>query len=82
VTEVVKSPASDNYAAAFAEAKRAIQAAPTRAVLAVNSELLSLNWDLGKLILDRQGTEGWGTKVVQRLSDDLRAEFSTMTGFW
>lgn len=75
-----KSPISDNYLAALAEAKRAIQAARTRAVLAVNSELISLYWDLGKLILDRQGTEGWGTKVVQRLSNDLRAEFPTMTG--
>jgi DUF1016 N-terminal domain len=39
-----------------------------------------LYWDLGRLILDRQETGGWGSKVIERLSNDLRAEFSGMTG--
>ena len=68
------------YPAALAAAKAAIQAARTRAVLAVNSELISLYWDLGRLILDRQAAEGYGTKVVDRLSGDLRREFPTMRG--
>jgi predicted nuclease of restriction endonuclease-like (RecB) superfamily len=70
----------DGYADVLAHAKRTIQAARTRAVLAVNSELIGLYWDLGQLILDRQRSEGWGTKVVARLSTDLRAAFPEMTG--
>jgi predicted nuclease of restriction endonuclease-like (RecB) superfamily len=68
------------YVAALAAAKAAIQSARTRAVLAVNSELISLYWDLGRLILDRQAAEGPRTKVITRLSSDLRAEFPGMKG--
>jgi hypothetical protein len=73
-------PAGNDYAAALAAAKTAIQSAQTRAVLAVNSELIGLYWDLGRLILDRQAAEAYGTKVVERLSIDLRREFPQMRG--
>jgi predicted nuclease of restriction endonuclease-like (RecB) superfamily len=69
-----------SYARMLAEAKRAIQAARTRAVLAVNTELLDLYWDLGHLILDRQQAEGPRTKVIDRLSKDLRATFPEVKG--
>jgi predicted nuclease of restriction endonuclease-like (RecB) superfamily len=71
---------SDGYAEALAEAKSAIQAARTRAVLAVNNEVIGLYWKLGRLILDRQAQLGWGSQVVGRLSDDLRAAFPEVTG--
>ena len=74
------SPIPDDYATVLRDAKSAIQAARTRAVLAVNSQLIELYWTLGRLILDRQQAEGWGTKVIERLSNDLRAEFPGMTG--
>ncbi len=32
-------------------------------------------------ILLRQGQEGWGTKVIARLAEDLRTEFPEMRGF-
>lgn len=69
-----------SYAVTLAEAKAAIQAARTRAVLAVNNELIGLYWQLGRLILDRREVEGWGTRVIERLSADLRAAFSEMKG--
>lgn len=47
----------------------------------VNTELLNLYWRIGRAILDRQSTEGWGTRVIDRLADDLRAEFPQMHGF-
>ena len=74
-------PASEgSYVAALTTAKAAIQAARTRAVLAANNELITLYWQLGTLILDRQRVDGWGTKVVERFSADLRAAFPEMTG--
>jgi predicted nuclease of restriction endonuclease-like (RecB) superfamily len=41
---------------------------------------MGLYWELGRLILDRQQAEGWGAKVIDRLSSDLRAAFPGMTG--
>jgi DUF1016 N-terminal domain len=59
----------DGYTHALTEAKRAIQAARTKAVLAVNSEMIDLYWRLGQLIANREQTQGWGAKVVERLSN-------------
>jgi predicted nuclease of restriction endonuclease-like (RecB) superfamily len=70
----------DGYVEALALAKKAIQSARTRAVLAVNSELLGLYWNLGRLILDRQAVEGPRSQVARRLSRDLRAAFPEMKG--
>ena len=58
------------YQAALAEAKAAIQAARTRAVLAVNAELIGLYWQLGGVIVEREADQGWGAKVVERFSTD------------
>ena len=80
VAPVPTDTGTARYALALAEAKAAIQASRTRAVLAVNAELIGLYWRLGRLILDRQSADGWGTKVIDRLSADLRAAFPEMTG--
>jgi predicted nuclease of restriction endonuclease-like (RecB) superfamily len=40
-----------------------------------------LYWSLGRLIVERQETLGWGNAVVEQLSIDLKAEFPQMTGF-
>jgi hypothetical protein len=37
-------------------------------------------WDLGRLILDRQATYGWGAKIVVRLAADLQREFPDIKG--
>ncbi len=70
-----------DYPAVLAEAKAAVQSARTRVALAANTELIRLYWTLGRMILDQATSEGWGTKVVDRLSVDLRQEFPEMTGF-
>lgn len=61
--------------------KKRIREAQTRATVAVNSELVLLYWQIGQDILQRQGQQGWGAKVVDRLSKDLRREFPEMKGF-
>jgi predicted nuclease of restriction endonuclease-like (RecB) superfamily len=73
-------PAESGYKEALALAKATIQRARTQAVLAVNSELIGLYWDLGRLILDRQQADGPRSQVVERLSSDLRAAFPGMRG--
>lgn len=74
----VVSPAG--YPEFLAEVKARIAAARTRAVLAVNSELIRLYWEIGREILEREQREGWGARVIDRLATDLRREFPEMTG--
>ncbi len=65
----------DSYAAVLAEIKRRIQAERLRTVMAANSAMVMLYWDIGRLILERQEREGWGAKVIDRLSADLREAY-------
>lgn len=44
----------------------------TQAVRAVNQELIHTYWAMGRDIVERQEMEGWGSKVIDRLSADLR----------
>src|SRR5580658_3189581 len=61
--------------------KARVLAAQVRAALAVNRELVLLYWGIGRDILQRQEQQGWGAKVIDRLSADLRREFPDMKGF-
>jgi predicted nuclease of restriction endonuclease-like (RecB) superfamily len=69
------------YGEWLADVKARIHAARQRAALAVNRELLTLYWQLGRDILDRQRRSGWGAGIVDRVSADLRAAFPAMRGF-
>lgn len=74
-----ESPAA--YATAFAEIKERIRRAQYAALKSVNKQLVGLYWDIGRIILERQASEGWGKSVVERLSTDLRQEFPGVGGF-
>jgi len=71
----------DGYGDWLIDLKNRIHNAQQRATLAVNSELVLLNWQIGQDILTRQTQQGWGTKVIDRLAQDLRAAFPDMKGF-
>ena len=77
--ELTASPTG--YADWLAELKQRIHAAQQRATLAVNRELVLLYWQIGQDILARQASQGWGSKVVDRLARDLRNAFPDMKGF-
>jgi len=70
----------DDYGQLLEDLKERIRHARTRAALAVNRELVLLYWSIGRDILARQGREGWGAKVIERLAVDLRREFPEMSG--
>ena len=70
-----------DYAALLLEVKNRIRSAQYDALKAVNKELISLYWDIGKMIVERQEKEGWGKSVVEHLSADLQKEFAGMMGF-
>lgn len=71
----------EGYAEWLADLKSRIHSAQMRATLAVNTELLQLYWQIGSDILARQAEQGWGAKVIDRLSHDLREAFPDMKGF-
>ena len=61
--------------------KARIQRARIKASMLVNSEQTLLYWDVGHEILAKQEKEGWGSRVVDRMSADLKAAFPDMTGW-
>lgn len=73
-------PIPSGYAVVLGELKRRITEERLRTVLSANATMVLLYWDIGNTILERQRLEGWGAKVVDRLSADLRKAFSDMQG--
>ena len=71
----------EGYAGWLAVLKTRIATARQTAALAANAELVRLYWQLGRDILERQTQQAWGTKVVERLANDLKAAFPDMRGF-
>jgi len=70
----------DNYPHWLAGLKKQIASAQQRAALAVNQELIRLYWQLGADILQRQAEQGWGSKVIEQLSRDLKQAFPDLKG--
>lgn len=75
------TPPPNGYTDWLAELKNRIHTAQQRSVLAVNRELVLLYWQIGRDILTRQSEQGWGAKVIERLSHDLRNAFPDIKGF-
>lgn len=70
-----------HYPALLSDIKSQIQAAQSRAILAVNGELSRLYWQIGRLLDQRQTLEGWGAAVIPRLARDIRNELPDIKGF-
>jgi predicted nuclease of restriction endonuclease-like (RecB) superfamily len=69
------------YADLLDRLKARVRSTQVRAVRAASTEVLRLYWSIGHDILERQRSAGWGTKVVDRLSADLRREFPGQRGW-
>lgn len=70
----------NNYVHVLTELKNKIKQAKSRVVLLANFELLKVYWEIGNIILQQQNIEGWGSKIIDTLSKDLKAEFPDMQG--
>ena len=69
------------YKSFLEDLKLRIRTSQVKAALAVNKELVLLYWSIGQDILTKQEELGWGAKVIDQLSDDLRDEFPDIKGF-
>jgi predicted nuclease of restriction endonuclease-like (RecB) superfamily len=71
----------NNYKIFLSDLKERIRKDRLRVVLASNTALVIMYWDIGQSILKKQNEQGWGSKVIDRLSADLIKEFPDMQGF-
>ena len=70
-----------NYLNILESLKQKIRQARIKAIFAVNSEMLSIYWEIGNAIAEQEKSEGWGKKIVENLATDLKVEFPEMKGF-
>lgn len=70
-----------DYPRLLAEIKERIRTAQYAALKAVNKERVGLYWDIGRMIVARQGEADHGAAIAEKLSDDLRTAFPGVAGF-
>jgi predicted nuclease of restriction endonuclease-like (RecB) superfamily len=75
------SIASPEYRRFIELLKTRVLSARLSAARAVNCDLILLYWDIGREIVEKQQTLGWGESVVEMVSADLQRAFPQMTGF-
>ena len=71
----------ESYSAFLGSLKKRIQQKRLKVVLSASASLVMMYWDIGISILQKQDNEGWGAKVIDRLSFDLKDAFPKMSGF-
>src|SRR5437773_12468696 len=77
---IVHQPAAQFYYRFVEGIKQRIRVAQIKAAISANRELILLYWDIGRAIVDAQKDKGYGKRVVEMLSADLRREFPEMAG--
>jgi len=70
-----------SYSKVLEELKSKIRKAQYKATISANKEMIILYWNIGATILLQQKKQGWGSKVIDRLSLDLTISFPDMKGF-
>jgi predicted nuclease of restriction endonuclease-like (RecB) superfamily len=72
---------NDSCLSLLADIKERVSQAQVRAHLAVSRELILLYWSIGRDIVTRQKTQGWGKAVIEKLAADIQSEFPGLEGF-
>jgi len=75
------SEMGDVYLEFIDKIKKQIQNQRVSVVLKANASMICLYWNIGNAILQKQEEEGWGTKVIDRISKDIKDSFPEMKGF-
>ena len=69
------------YLQLLQDIKVRVKSAQIKAAISVNKELISLYWDVGRMIAEKQALGKWGDSIVDMLASDLKREFPDMKGF-
>ena len=71
----------EGYVSFINEIKEQIVKTRLQTVITANTSMIILYWQIGNAILQRQQNEGWGTKVIDHMSYDLKHAFPEMSEF-
>lgn len=71
----------NGYAQWRKDIEHLIDTAKLHTVLNVNVGTLTLYWNIGKSILQKQEQEGWGKQVIEQLSKDLISRYPDDRGY-
>ncbi len=63
------------------EITKRIRSVQYEALKAVNKEMMTLYWEIGRRITEQQKALGWGKSVVETLSQDIQKEFPGIRRF-
>ena len=64
----------------ISEIKQKVRQSQYEALKVVNTQLITLYWEIGRSISEKQ-SENWGKAIVQTLSSELQKEFPGIGGF-
>jgi predicted nuclease of restriction endonuclease-like (RecB) superfamily len=77
----MKKPVKDTYKNFLKEVKDQIAVARANAAKSLNDELIRLNYNIGKLIVEKQKENNWGDNIVEQLSKDLSKQLGGVEGY-
>ena len=72
---------SADYREFIEELKARVISARISAARAITHEAILLYWDIGRGIVEKQQSHGWGDSVVEQIASDLRRTFPDVRGF-
>ncbi len=73
--------ATQDYRTFISQIKQSIKRARNKAIRSVNSELISLYYNLGRQIIEKQKQTDWGEDLIGQIEMDLKRAFPDSTGF-
>lgn len=65
----------------FAEILTIISNAQARALASVNRELITMYWEIGRIVSEKTASDGWGKSTVSSLSAFLQSKMPGASGF-
>lgn len=61
--------------------KAKIRSAQLKAIFSINREMTCLYWEIGRDIVEKQRTDKWGSKVIEKIAKDIQDGFPGVEGF-
>lgn len=71
----------NDYKLLLVEIKEKIQRAQVKTVIAANTHMLFLYWEMGNFIIRHQQEEGWGARIISLLAAGLKKAYPSIKGF-
>ena len=76
--DIIQSPDYKDWSASILNKIKITQ---TQTSIKVNAEMLTLYWEIGNSIIEKQQKNGWGSKIIEHLASDLSESFHESRGF-